>query len=81
MKMTSGESPYRVLTMGYLTEHGIGSTKEVQEYCAKHGIGSDDMQCYTRAATMLIKDGSVKRMGHKFHENGRRYMVLKLGRV
>jgi hypothetical protein len=81
MKMTSGESPQRVLFMGYLAEYGEGLTKEVQEYCTRHDIGPDDMQKYTRAATMLIKDGSVKCVGRRRHENGKSYMVLKLGRV
>jgi hypothetical protein len=81
MKMTSGEAPYRVLMHGYVAEHGEGSTKEVQEYCARHGIGSADMQCYTRAATWLVKDGSLDCVGHKRHENGKSYMVLKSRRV
>jgi len=76
MKKTGGEAPYRVLVKGYVEEYGDKSTKDAQEYCYRNGLGSDNMQCYTKAATNLVKDGSLKRKGRKYHENGKSYMMI-----
>ena len=76
MEKTSGESPYRVLVHGYIQEHGDKLTKDAQEYCTRNGLGSENMQCYTKAATNLVADGSLKYKGRGYHANGKSYMII-----
>jgi hypothetical protein len=76
MKKANGKTPYKVLMAGYIEVCGDGSTKDAAEYCTELGLGSANVQCYTKAATNLVGDGSLKRKGRKYHENGKSYMML-----